>query len=256
MPGQNLTRDEARERARILTVDGYDVALDLRSTTSPTFRSVTTIRFRCAQVGTATFVDLLAPAVHAIALNGEAVAVPAAFDGSRIAVAHLAAVNELTVDASCAYSHTGEGLHRFTDPVDGETYLYTQYEPADSRRVFAGFDQPDLKAPFTLTVTAPAHWTVIGNAEPTGRPAPPPDDPTALVWRFAATPPISTYLTAVVAGPYHVARDHYTRSLPGGERLEIPLAALCRASLAKHFDHDDIFTVTKQGLDFFHNHFA
>ncbi|MCM2428389.1 aminopeptidase N [Streptomyces sp. RKAG337] len=256
MPGENLSRDEARERARILSVDGYEVALDLRSATRPdedTFRSVTTIRFRSAQPGAATFVDLLAPSVESVVLNGRELDPAAVFDGTRVALDGLAAENVLTVDARCAYSRTGEGLHRFADPEDGETYLYTQYEPADARRVFANFEQPDLKAPFTFSVTAPAHWTVLSNEAQAGpaRDA----DPSSATWDFAPTKPISTYITAVVAGPYHVVRDHYSRTFDDGTVLDIPLGALCRASLAPHFDADDIFTVTKQGLDFFHDTF-
>ncbi|MET8012651.1 aminopeptidase N [Streptomyces sp. NPDC005271] len=264
MPGENLTRDEARERAKLLAVDAYEVALDVRSAVgehagaglgSPrTFRSTTTVRFRCSQPGAATFMDLLAPSVTSVRLNGRELDPAAVFDGTRIALDGLAAENELVVDAQCAYSRTGEGLHRFVDPEDGEVYLYTQYEPADARRVFATFEQPDIKAPFTFSVTAPEGWTVLSNGavaetEPTG------DAEGGTTTRFVPTQPISTYITAIVAGPYHYESDRYSRTLPDGSVLEIPLGALCRKGLAKHFDADDIFTVTKQGLDFFHDHF-
>ncbi|MFD9715915.1 aminopeptidase N [Streptomyces sp. NPDC059076] len=260
MPGENLSRDEARQRAELLSVDGYEVSLDLRSavdgqsggTADPhTFRSVTTIRFRSTQAGASTFVDLIAPSVTSVTLNGSALDPSAVFDGSRIALESLARENVLVVDAQCAYSRTGEGLHRFVDPEDGEVYLYTQYEPADARRVFANFEQPDLKAPYLLEVTAPESWTVWSNS--------PAEDPSTSakdgVWRFAATKPISTYITAVVAGPYHYETDLYTRALPDGTVLEIPLGAMCRKGLARHFDADDIFLITKQGLDFFHDRF-
>ncbi|MGW1075477.1 aminopeptidase N [Streptomyces sp. NPDC002537] len=268
MPGENLTREEARDRARLLAVDAYDVALDLRSAVGEgpehrTFRSVTTIRFRCAEPGAGSFADLVAPSVTSVTLNGEKLDPSAVFDGTRIALPSLAAENVLVVDAQCAYSRTGEGLHRFVDPEDGEVYLYTQYEPADARRVFANFEQPDLKAPFTFSVTAPADWTVLGNGAADGEPEPAGDS--AATWRFVPTKPISTYITAVVAGPYHVVRDHYSRTFDGGtsqaegsgggQVLEIPLAALCRKGLARYFDADEIFTVTKQGLDFFHDNF-
>ncbi|MEU5607434.1 aminopeptidase N [Streptomyces sparsogenes] len=261
MPGENLTRDEARERARLLAVDTYDVALDLRSAVGEpsgdgprTFRSTTTVRFRCAEPGAASFIDLVAPEVTAVRLNGRELDPAAVFDGARIALDSLAGENELVVDARCAYSRTGEGLHRFVDPEDGQVYLYTQYEPADARRVFANFEQPDLKARFTFSVTAPEDWTVLGNGA-AAEVAPAGAGEGFATTRFAPTEPISTYITAVVAGPYHYERDHYSRALPDGSTLEIPLGALCRASLAKHFDADDIFTVTKQGLDFFHDHF-
>ncbi|WP_069811391.1 aminopeptidase N [Streptomyces sp. TP-A0874] len=260
MPGENLTRDEARERSRLLSVDGYEIALDLRSATGEaaeeprTFRSTTTIRFRCAEPGAATFVDLLAPAVDSAVLNGRRLDPAAAFDGTRLELEDLRAENVLTVDARCAYSRTGEGMHRFVDPADGEVYLYTQYEPADARRVFANFEQPDLKAPFSFSVTAPEEWTVLSNGAQDGGVSPAADGAGAT-WRFLPTEPISTYITTVLAGPYHLVRDDYRRVFEDGTELEIPLAALCRRSLAPHFDADDIFTVTKQGLDFFHEHF-
>ncbi|MFE1177437.1 aminopeptidase N [Streptomyces sp. NPDC058773] len=253
MPGENLSRDEARERGRLLSVDSYDVALDVRSAvagdaSAETFRSRTTLRFRCAEPGASTFADLLAPAVTSVTLNGRELDPGTVFDGTRITLDGLAAENTLVVDAQCAYSRTGEGLHRFVDPEDGEVYLYTQYEPADSRRVFATFEQPDLKAPFTFEVTAPEGWLVVSNGAQEG-------EAEGGRHRFATTEPISTYITAVVAGPYHFVADTYRRTFPDGSELEIPLGALCRKGLAKHFDADDVFTVTKQGLDFFHDHF-
>ncbi|CAL9548781.1 aminopeptidase N [Streptomyces sp. enrichment culture] len=253
MPGENLTRDEARERAALLSVDGYEVSLDLRSAVGDsggegprTFRSVTTVRFRCAEPGASSFADLIAPGVTAVSLNGRDLDPGQVFDGSRLLLEDLAAENELVVDAQCAYSRTGEGMHRFVDPEDGEVYLYTQYEPADARRVFANFEQPDLKAPYRFEVRAPEGWTVWSNGA---------GELTDGVWRFAETKPISTYITCVVAGPYHYVTDTYERVLEDGTRLEIPLGAMCRKGLAPHFDADDVFLVTKQGLDFFHDHF-
>ncbi|POX38375.1 aminopeptidase N [Streptomyces sp. Ru73] len=269
MPGENLSRDEARERARLLAVDGYEVALDLRSAVAEgeaarTFRSVTTIRFRSSRPGADTFADLIAPEVTRVTLNGRELDPATVFDGARIALPDLAAENVLVVDAQCAYSRTGEGLHRFVDPEDGEVYLYTQYEPADARRVFANFEQPDLKAPFTFEVTAPEGWVVLSNGAEEGetegaREAHPLKGGggrrVGPVHRFATTKPISTYITAVVAGPYHYVSDTYRRTFEDGTELEVPLGALCRKGLARHFDADDVFTVTKQGLDFFHDHF-
>ncbi|MFJ9741779.1 aminopeptidase N [Streptomyces sp. NPDC101166] len=258
MPGENLSRDEARERAALLSVDGYDVSLDVRSAVDDpagggdgagegprTFRSVTTIRFRCNEPGASSFADLVAPSVTAVTLNGRDLDPGEVFDGSRILLEDLAAENELVVDAQCAYSRTGEGLHRFVDPEDGEVYLYTQYEPADSRRVLTTFEQPDLKAPFRFEVRAPEDWVVWSNGV---------GERTDGVWRFAETKPISTYITCVVAGPYHYVTDLYERTFEDGTRLEIPLGALCRKGLAPHFDADDVFEITKQGLDFFHDH--
>ncbi|MET8448300.1 aminopeptidase N [Streptomyces sp. NPDC005209] len=252
MPGENLSRDEARERAALLSVDGYDVSLDVRSAVDAgdgeprTFRSVTTVRFRCNEPGASSFADLIASSVTAVSLNGRDLDPSEVFDGTRIQLEELDAENELVVDAQCGYSRTGEGLHRFVDPQDGEVYLYSQYEPADARRVFANFEQPDLKAPFRFEVRAPEGWTVWSNGV---------GERADGVWRFAETKPISTYITCVVAGPYHYVTDSYERVFEDGTRLEIPLGALCRKGLAPHFDTDDVFLITKQGLDFFHDHF-
>ncbi|MCY0934626.1 aminopeptidase N [Streptomyces sp. H34-S4] len=250
MPGENLSRDEARERAELLSVDGYEVVLDLRSAVDEaepadgprTFRSVTTVRFRAAAPGAASFADLIAPSLNSVTLNGRELDPADVFDGARIALDALSAENVLVVDANCAYSRTGEGMHRFVDPEDGEVYLYTQYEPADARRVYANFEQPDLKAPYRFEVTAPEGWQVWSNGAEESR--------EGQTRRFAETAPISTYITCVVAGPYHYVTDSYTR----GE-LTIPLGAICRKGLAKHFDADEVFLVTKQGFDLFHEIF-
>jgi aminopeptidase N len=239
----NLTRDEARERARLLAVEAYDVTLDLTAGAT-TFGSTTVARFTCTEPGSSTFIDLVAPAVHEVVLNGAKLPVDEVFDGARIRLDGLAADNELRVVADCAYMRTGEGLHRFVDPVDGEVYLYSQFEVADSRRMFTVFEQPDLKARFTFTVTAPDHWQVVSNS-PT--PEPQAAGQGAATWRFAPTPRISSYITALVAGPYHVERgEHVLR-----DGRTVPMGVFCRASLAEFLDADAVLEVTKQGFDFF-----
>ena len=242
MPGKNLTRDEARERAGLLHVDAYDVALDL-TTGESTFASTTAVRFSCRRPGASSFVDLVAPAVREVSLNGRALDPAQVFDGDRVRLDDLAADNELRVVAECAYMRTGEGLHRFVDPADGEVYLYTQFEVADSRRVFAVFEQPDLKATFTLAVTAPEHWTVVSNS-PT--PEPTPERQGVATWRFAPTPRLSSYVTAVLAGPYTAVRGEYA---DGGRT--VPLGVLCRRSIADYMDAEEVLEVTRQGFAFF-----
>ncbi|MEY9925781.1 aminopeptidase N [Catenulispora sp. GP43] len=251
MTGGNLTRDEAAERARLLTAEHYAVELDLTRGDS-TFGSKSTITFGCSEPGAATFVDLLAPAVRSVTLNGEALDPAEVFDGARVHLSGLRAENVVVIDADAAYSRTGEGLHRFVDPVDGEVYLYTQFEPADSRRLFANFEQPDLKARFQFTVTAPAQWRVWSN-ETLEELTQGPDG--ANTWRFNATEPISTYITAVVAGDYHVVEDEHTVRLADGSDLLIPVSAMVRKSLAPYFDAAAILEVTKAGLDFYHRIF-
>src|SRR3984885_5258638 len=238
----NLTRDEARHRARLLNVASYQVELDLTGD-EETFRSATTVRFSASAAGGATFIDLTAPAVREIVLNGETLA-RGALDGNRIALAGLAEDNELLVMADCAYSRSGEGLHRFTDPADKGVYLYSDLETFDAHQIYACFDQPDLKATFELTVTAQDDWRVISNMAPAG--APETAGPGRQRWRFPATPLLPTYITAVAAGPYHVVRQ---------EHDGIPLGIFCRQSLAQYLDPDEIFEVTRQGFDFYQREF-
>jgi aminopeptidase N len=239
----NLTRDEARARAALLSVHSYQVELDLTGSDT-TFSSVTTVRFACARPGAATFIELTAPAVTEITLNGAPVDL-AAFDGDRIALTGLAEDNELVVVASCAYSRSGEGLHRFTDPADKGVYLYSDLETFDAHRIYACFDQPDLKATFEFTITGQDDWTVVSNqASDTGAT---PAGPGVTRWHFPPTPPMSTYITAVAAGPYYAVTQ---------EHDGIPLGIYCRQSLASYLDPDEIFEITRQGFDYYHQAFG
>ena len=247
MPGENLTRQEAAARAAVVDVDSYTVALDL-TRGDRVFASRTTIRFRSAP-GAEAFVDLLADTVHEVRLNGRQLDIHR-WDGSRMPLANLEAENELRINADFAYMNTGEGLHRFVDPVDDEVYLYSQFEVADSRRVFAVFEQPDLKASFTFSVTAPEHWTVVSNP-PTPEPQPSMDDAGAAVWHFAPTPRIASYITAIIAGPYH----RQTGELTSSDGRTIPLGVYCRASLAEHLDAENVLEITRQGFAFYEEAF-
>lgn len=246
MPGTNLTRDEAATRAALLDVTSYSIDLDL-TTGDTTFGSTTTIRFTCTEPGAETFADLVDATVHEITLNGEAVDPSTAYADSRIALTGLAAENELVVRADCTYSRTGEGLHRFVDPADDRVYTYSQFEVPDARRVYTTFEQPDLKAPFTFTVTAPESWKVVSNS--------PSPEPEALgdgkaVWRFAPTQPLSTYVTAIVAGEYHEVQHVFH-----GEHGDIPLGHYCRQSLVEHLDVEELVKLTEQGFAFFEKAF-
>ncbi|MFJ3770490.1 aminopeptidase N [Streptomyces sp. NPDC090075] len=244
MPGTNLTREEAQQRATLLTVDSYEIDLDLSGAQEGgTYRSVTTVRFDVAGSGAASFIDLVAPAVHEVTLNGDALDPAEVFADSRIALPGLLeGRNVLRVVADCAYTNTGEGLHRFVDPVDEQAYLYTQFEVPDARRVFASFEQPDLKATFQFTVKAPTGWTVISNS-----PTPEPKDD---VWAFEPTPRISSYITALIVGPYHSVHSVYEK-----DGQSVPLGIYCRPSLAEFLDSDAIFEVTRQGFEWFQEKF-
>ncbi|QFZ76326.1 aminopeptidase N [Streptomyces fagopyri] len=244
MPGTNLTREEAQQRAKLLTVDSYAIDLDLSGAQEGgTYRSVTTVRFDVAESGAESFIDLVAPAVHEVVLNGDALTPAEVFDDSRITLPGLLeGRNVLRVVAECAYTNTGEGLHRFVDPVDQQAYLYTQFEVPDARRVFASFEQPDLKATFRFTVKAPSGWTVISNS-----PSPEPKDD---IWAFEPTPRISTYITALIVGPYHSVHSVYEK-----DGQSVPLGIYCRPSLAEFLDSDAIFEVTRQGFEWFQEKF-
>ncbi|MCC9204487.1 aminopeptidase N [Arthrobacter sp. zg-Y769] len=248
----NLTRSEARERAELLDVESYDINLDL-TRGEKVFGSTTVVRFS-ARPGTSTFIDAVTDTVHRITLNGVSLDPAEVSDGVRISLPNLAESNELVVDADARYMNTGEGLHRFVDPVDNEVYLYSQFEVPDSRRMFAVFEQPDLKATFRFTVTAPSYWDVISNS-----PTPEPvaagdltDSSPRSTWSFEPTPRISSYITALIAGPYQSVRSELTSS----DGRTIPLGVFARRSLMQFMDAENIFELTRQGFAFYEEQFG
>ncbi|PZE87881.1 aminopeptidase N [Curtobacterium sp. MCLR17_039] len=245
MPGENLTRIEAQERAAVVAVQTYDVELDL-TRGADSFGSTTRVRFT-ATAGASTFIDAITKTVHLITLNGTALDVTAVNDGVRIRLDDLQEQNELVVVSDALYTNTGEGLHRFVDPVDDEVYLYSQFEVPDSRRMFAVFEQPDLKAEFSFTVTAPSRWQVVSNS-----PTPEPHvDGDVATWAFPPTARISSYITALVAGPYEVVRDELTSR----DGRTIPLGVFARKSLASYLDPEYVFDITKKGFAYFEEKF-
>ncbi|MEY9930586.1 aminopeptidase N [Catenulispora sp. GP43] len=251
--GTNLAHEEARERAALVDVQSYEVSLDWSGAPDPeaaTYPSETVVVFTARTPGASTFIDLIAPNVRAIRFNGRDLDPAEAFQDSRIALTDLRTENVLRVVADCAYMNTGEGLHRMFDPVDGEVYLYTQFASPDSRRAFAVFEQPDLKATFAFTVRAPETWQVFSNSptpESQSQSEPHSHGDGAAVWVFEPTPRISSYVTAVAGGKYHVARSEHTTK----RGQKIPLAVAVRASLAEYLRPEEIFEVTGQGFDFF-----
>jgi aminopeptidase N len=253
MPGTNLTRSEAIERGKtVLRVESYAVELDL-TRGERVFGSRTTVVFD-AVPGSSTFIDAITDSVRSLTLNGRELEPAELSDGVRIQLPGLDAHNVLVVDADARYMNTGEGLHRFVDPVDGEVYLYTQFEVPDSRRMFAVFEQPDLKASFSFTVTAPSHWAIVSNS-PTPEPesiAPAGDGAARSLWRFASTPRLSSYVTALIAGPYQSVHDEFVNSAG----RPIPLAIFARKSLMQYLDAENIFETTKRGFAFFEEQFG
>ncbi|MET3205863.1 UNVERIFIED_ORG: aminopeptidase N [Arthrobacter sp. UYEF13] len=261
MSHENLQRNEAAQRSELISTHSYDVSLDVRQAADPdvagyTSRSV--INFSAAVPGqgqaAATFLDFIAGEVHSVFLNGKGLSVADVVDGSRIRLDNLQAENQVTVTGTALYSRSGEGMHRFVDPADGRCYLYTQYEPADARRVFANFEQPDLKAEYTFHVMAPSGWEVASNGMEAAR-TQLTSDPDTSRWDFATTRPMSTYITTILAGPYFKAQDHWSATLNDGTPLEVPLALYCRASMAESFDAAELFRLTKNGLNFFNRLF-
>lgn len=248
MPGENLTKVEAFTRSRLITVKGYDIEIDLRKVaSSPTFRTTSTVTF-LAEPGESSFIDAVAHSVHRVVLNGQELNPTEVFDDSRISLPGLKADNTLEIEADFSYTNSGEGVHRFVDPVDDEIYLYTQFEVPDSRRVFPVFEQPDLKATFRFTIHAPNHWQVVSNQptpEPTGT-------ENGSTWAFGATPRISSYITALVAGPYEAVREELVSS----SGKTIPLGVFSRKSLSQYLDTDYILDITRKGFEYFERRFG
>ena len=239
----NFTQAEAQARAALVSNAQYQIELDLVNHEATEFRSKTTIAFK-ATAGASTWIDLIAPSVNSIELNGEVVP-NSAFNGFRVELSNLRAENKLVIDANCAYSTTGEGLHRFVDPVDNERYLYSQFETADARRAFACFDQPDIKARYSFTMKAPKHWVVLSNTA-----TEPSDAGEFNLWQFPETEIMSTYITGIMAGNYHQTHDKYE-----GKFGAYPLRVLCRQSLKDHLNYKFMFETVKHGFAVFERDF-
>ena len=245
MPGLNISRAEARERSSHLAVTSYVVTIDVCQGPE-NFITSSTVKFSCNQPGYDTFIDAVGKKIISATLNGADVDV-ANYDGESVFLKGLAAENELVIEILGDYSKTGEGLQYSVDPADNEVYLYSQGETAYIRKMYPCFDQPDLKATFQLTVTAPAHWEVISNSPVKAKNSIAGDK---NVWEFLPTPRISTYITALIAGPYYHVHDEYV-----GQKT-VPLGIYCRKSLAESLDPEDIFLVTKQGFAYFEKVFG
>jgi len=243
VPGVNLTRAEAQERSALVKVHSYDVDLDL-TVGAENFIVKTRVKFDGLKPGATTFIDAVGKSVIKAELNGQSF--DPKFDGESIFLPPLAATNELYVELEGIYSNSGEGLHRFEDPADGEVYLYTQHEVPDARRTFVCFDQPDLKATFAISATVPAHWEVISNNPVASKS----DVAGNKKWVFTTTPRISTYLTALVAGPYFKVESEYK-----GAKV-VPLGLYCRKSLAEHMDAEELFDITRRGFAAFEKDFG
>jgi aminopeptidase N len=233
-----LTYAEAQERAQLIEVLGYHIDVDVTGG-DDVFGSVTAVRFGCRNPGAGSFIEVRPARLRRVVLNGRDVD-PGALEGNRLPLAGLLAENELRVEADMAYSRTGAGMHRFTDDADGGTYLAVHGGLDHAQRVFAAFDQPDMKAPITAAVRAPESWTVVGNG--LARAPRPADGEGRLRWELAATPPISTYLFSLVAGPYHSIRS---------EHRGIGFGLHSRRSLAGHLHRDaaEILSVTRACFD-------
>ncbi|HFG8965964.1 aminopeptidase N [Corynebacterium striatum] len=257
MTSINLTREDANARSQMIDVKHYDVHLDLTDSETH-FISTTVASFHVKQAGS-TFIDLRGEELLELRLNGAPLPTNAYEAKFGVPLSGLQVADyELKVVAKIPYSHTGEGLHRFVDPADEKVYLYTQFETADAKRVFACFDQPNMKATYSLAFDAPADWTVITNG-PTQTTA---GANGAQTWSTEIDYPLSTYLVALCAGPYYEVTDTWTGELsehPEGnpaQKLEVPLGVYCRASLAEHLDAERVLTETKQGFDFYHRNFG
>jgi aminopeptidase N len=249
LSGENLTRQEAEERSALIKTEHYRVELDLSGADEKTYWTGTTVTFTAARAGSRTFIDAIADRITRIQLNGEDLDPAKVYDGYRITLSNLQLENTLIVEGFFKYTNTGIGMHRYVDPVDSNIYLYSHFEPADSRLMYAVFEQPDLKATFEFVATAPAAWTVISN------------QPEASVeevgsgkrkWYFTTTPRISSYITAVVAGPYHGVKGGLTTT--GGKK--VPLGVYCRQSMKEWVEAEYMMDVTTKGVKFYEEKFG
>ncbi|PIE97318.1 MAG: aminopeptidase N, partial [Propionibacterium sp.] len=220
----------------------YRVTVDLSDTAdTQLFKSTSELNFE-GKAGN-TYLDLIADSVLSASLDGQVIDT-SGFDGYRLPITiPNEGTHTVVVQAKCRYSNSGEGLHRFVDPADGKTYLYTQFETADARRMYANFEQPDQKATFQLNVLAPSHWKVLSN---TAQVQPIPVSEQISRWEFAATPRISTYITALIAGEYHTVNTQIN-----SKAGVLPASVSCRASMAEYLDAENIIETTQRGFEVF-----
>ena len=243
----NLAQSEAATRAELLDVTSYDIALDLTDGSgnpgAGTFPCVTTVRFTCSAPGASTFIEVAAVQLLRATLNGVELDIDGWTPDAGLVLPGLAADNTLVVEARFPFSSSGQGMHRAVDPADKEVYIYSQFETNDAQRAFACFDQPDLKSVYTWHARVPSHWKVVSNSPVAAI------DDTVLdkTVHFERSARMSTYVTALCAGPYHEVRTMHDG---------IDLGLFCRASVAEHFEADELFEITKQAFDFFHAQFG
>jgi len=249
LSGDNLTRIEAEERSALISTNHYRVELDLSGSDDKLYWSGTTASFTAAKNGASTFIDVVADHLTRIELNGQSLDPAQVYDGHRVTLANLQAENTLIIEGFFNYTNTGIGLHRYVDTVDGNVYLYSHFEPADSRLMYAVFEQPDLKATFDFVVTAPDSWTVISN-QPAREVASVGDG--KHKWQFETTPRISSYITAVCAGPYHGVTGQLTTM----QGRQVPLGVWCRQSLKDHVEAQYVMDTTAKGVAFYESKFG
>lgn len=249
-----LTRDEARTRSELIDIASYHLEIDLRDAMDlkqPVYPVITTLHFTSSRAGAQTFLNYLGHSVESVVLNGNSLDVDQVVGSARILLPDLTEDNTVVIHSQSAYSHSGEGLHRFVDPVDGQVYLYSQFEPADARRVYPNMEQPDLKAAFHVTMIGPDTWTIASNGVETERE---PLDEGITQVHFAPTKPTSTYLTTFLAGPYAQFENTWNGHADTGA-APVDLRIFTRQSLVEYVDVDDLFDLTQRGLTWFHEQF-
>jgi aminopeptidase N len=245
-PDGGLTQVEAAARAELLSVERYDVHLDLSGLAEGnTFRSRSAVSFSCSAPGASTWIDLAAGEVHLARLNGVQLPLAEVVRGERVRLEGLQARNELLIEATHNDTASGVGLSRSLDAADGSVYAWTTFEPFDAHRAFACFDQPDLKARYRFSASVPAGWTCVSNSSV----ASVEERPGECLWKFAETARLSTYVTALCAGPFHSLTVAH-----GGTVLGLH----ARRSLAEYLEANagELFDLTRRGLDFFGERFA
>ncbi|VUD41242.1 Aminopeptidase N [Thalassocella blandensis] len=239
-----LERSQAYYRSARVSDVNYVLALNLPAENVP-FSGKAKIRFTLNDASQPLTLDFVDGDVSQISVNGTLI--PTQYNGFFItlpAEALTVGEQEVEITYTHAYRRDGTGLHWFKDPEDGETYLFSQFEAWDFNKVFPGFDQPDLKSTYTLSVEAPAHWQVISyNREMSVRMV----EQQRKLWNFPTSKRFSTYLMSIHAGPYKMWEE--------AEPFRTPLRIFARKKYAEFVDADEWFKVTRQGFDYFEKYF-
>jgi aminopeptidase N len=239
-----LDQTYAAMRAQQLSNVSYQLSMEVDEQ-KPSFSGEVAISFTLAKANNSPVtLDFEGGEILSVNLNGNDISFQAEKWFLRFPPQQFnVPTNTLRIKFTHAYANAGDGLHRYKDAATGNVYLYSNFEPFNAHKMFPHFDQPNIKANFTLDVIAPASWQVVS----TTREISITNVNEKKHWQFPATPKMASYVFSMHAGPYTVWEDNSGA---------IPLRLFARQEVAQYVDYKEWFLFTQQSFAFFNNYFS